>query len=82
MSRPNILFIHAEAKAKDRECFVAWRDEARRDGTYEEQMAATYSGAGHPPGPVQPWREEDEERICQWLAGNTLPLPEIDEEYA
>ncbi len=61
--------VDARAKAEDRACFAAWREEALREGIYEQQMAAVYSGAGHPPGQVQPWREEDEECIRQWLAG-------------
>ncbi len=71
--------VDVQAKAEDRKCFAAWREEALRQGTYEEQMAAVYSGVGHPPGPVQPWRLEDEERIRQWLAGETPPLPEMSE---
>lgn len=69
--------IDARAKAEDRRSFTAWRKEARRRGTYEQEMAATYSGAGHPPLPVQPWRPEDEERIRHWLAGNVPPLPAL-----
>jgi len=40
-------------------------------------MAAAYSGKSHPPQQLQPWREQDEERIRQWLAGNPPPLPQI-----
>lgn len=72
--------VDTQAKTEDRECFAAWREEALREGTYEEQMAAVYSGAGHPPLPVQPWREEDEERIRQWLAGKPLQVPALTEE--
>ncbi len=72
--------VDSQAKEEDRKQFSAWREDALREGTYEEQMVAVYSGAGHPPGPVQPWRDEDEERIRQWLAGETPSLPEISEE--
>ncbi len=73
--------IDAQAKAEDRECFAAWREETLREGTYAAQMAAVYSGAGHPPLPVQPWREEDEQRIRQWLAGNPPQVPALTEEF-
>lgn len=69
--------IDARAKDQDREHFAEWREKALREGSYEEQMGAFYSGAGHPPGPVQPWRDEDEERIRQWLEGAPVTLPEL-----
>ncbi len=69
--------VDAQAKAEDRASFAAWREETLREGTYAAQMAAVYSGAGHPPLPVQPWREEDEERIRQWLAGNPPQVPVV-----
>jgi len=73
--------VDAQAKAEDRECFAAWREETLREGTYARQMASAFSGKSHPPQrPLQPWREQDEDRIRQWLAGNPLSLPEVTED--
>ncbi len=62
--------VDAEVKAYDRASFRRWREEQLAAGTYHQNMAHLHSGWDHlDPSDIQPWREEDERRIVQWLEG-------------
>ena len=63
--------VDARAKAYDRRSFAAWRQEQLIAGTYEQTMARVYSGWDDLSSDgIQPWREDDEGLIVQWLAGD------------
>ena len=74
--------VDAQAKAEDRACFAAWREQAMREGSYARHMTAVYRGNGTSARPPRPWGEDDEMRIRAWLDGCPMPLPEVDESYA
>ena len=60
--------IDARAKAYDRESFVAWREQARKEGVYEDTMARVYSGHDRICiEDIAPWTDADEQRIEAWL---------------
>ncbi len=60
--------IDAAAKRYDRETFVAWREEQKKLGTYEETMALVYSGFDRMCiEDIVPWSAEDERQIEEWL---------------
>lgn len=60
--------IDARAKTYDRESFAPWRAEQKAAGTYEGTMAHVYSGFDRQCiENILPWRDEDEERIEDWL---------------
>ncbi|MFW6279521.1 MAG: sulfatase [Planctomycetota bacterium] len=60
--------IDARAKSYDRQSFRQWRRHAREEGTYRETMAHVYSGYDRQSiEELRPWREEDEQKIEQWL---------------
>jgi len=66
----DIEAVDTEAKAYDRRAFRQWREERKEAGDYEELMAKVYSGwdrLHERPELPQPWTEEDEARIEEWL---------------
>lgn len=63
--------VDARAKAYDKRSFIAWREEQRAAGTYEDQMARIHSGwDALPDDEVEPWTGEDEAQIEAWLRGD------------
>ncbi len=72
----DIEAVDRAAKEEDRRCFSDWRREALNRGVYEKTMSQVYSGKLGASDP-KPWRDENEQRVRQWLDGNPLPLPEI-----
>jgi len=68
--------VDARAKAYDKRSFIAWREEQRAAGTYEDQMARIHSGwDALPDDEVEPWTDEDEAQIEAWLRGESLGPP-------
>ncbi len=62
--------VDAKVKQYDRRSFRQWRAEQKATGTYEQTMAAIYSGwDGLAPQDASPWTAEDERKIERWLAG-------------
>lgn len=60
--------IDAQAKQYDRESFLTWRKQARAAGKYQETLAHVYSGFDRQCiEDLMPWRDEDEQKIRQWL---------------
>ena len=60
--------MDARAKAYDRENFVAWRDQAKADGTYHDMMARVYSGFDRLCiEDIAPWTDNNEQQIESWL---------------
>ncbi len=63
--------IDARAKEYDRESFVAWREQALKEGVYEDTMALVYSGHDRICiEDIAPWTDADEQRIEAWLDGS------------
>jgi arylsulfatase K len=62
--------IDRRAKAYDREAFLEWREQARKEGIYERTMAHVYSGYDRQCiEDIRPWTEKEEEQIEAWLQG-------------
>ena len=60
--------IDARAKQYDREHFVTWREQARKEGIYEDAMARVYSGYDRVCiEDIAPWTDENEQQIEAWL---------------
>ncbi len=60
--------VDAKVKAYDRESFRKWRQEQKELGTYWAYMSRIFSGWDDlAEDQVQPWTEEDEKNIEQWL---------------
>ena len=61
--------IYRRAKAYDRTEFVKWREQAQKEGTYEDTMAHVYSGFDRQCiEDMRPWTGAEEEKIEEWLA--------------
>lgn len=62
--------VDARVKAYDRRCFYHWRRGQLDAGRYRDTMARVYSGFdGVPEEEVEPWTDEDEALIEEWLGG-------------
>jgi hypothetical protein len=60
--------IDARAKNYDRQQFVAWRDQAKTDGTYHHMMSRVYSGFDRVCiEDIAPWTDQNERQIEDWL---------------
>ena len=60
--------VDAKGKEYDKRSFREWREEHKAAGTYEDLMAKVYCGWDSlPEEEVQPWAEEDERKILEWL---------------
>jgi len=60
--------IDRRAQAYDREEFVKWRQQAKKEGVYEDVMAHVYSGYDRQSiEEIRPWAAVDEGRIEAWL---------------
>ncbi len=60
--------VDARVKDYDRRSFRQWRRRQLEAGTYEQTMARVYSGWDNVTDQtLQPWSEEDERLIRQWL---------------
>ena len=61
--------IDRRAKAYDRTEFVKWREQAQKEGKYEDTMAHVYSGFDRQCiEDMRPWTGAEEEKIEEWLA--------------
>ena len=61
--------VDAKVKAYDRRSFRQWREKRKAEGTYEDTMAQIFTGFDRLEGAnIQPWTEEDERKIEEWLA--------------
>lgn len=60
--------VDAKVKAYDRASFAAWREQTRREGTYERLMSRIFNGwDGLAEDGLPPWTEKDEAPIREWL---------------
>jgi arylsulfatase K len=63
--------VAGKVRAYDQTSFRAWRAEQQAAGEYESTMARIHSGWNHfedQGRTIQPWTDEDEARIEDWLA--------------
>lgn len=60
--------VDARVTGYDKRAFRRWRMDERSAGTYAETMARVYSGWDRMQDDIiQPWTEEDERRIVEWM---------------
>jgi len=64
--------VDAKVKAYDRASFAAWREEMKKQGKYEEEMARIFSGYdGVNAKTAKTWTPEDEAQVERWLKGKS-----------
>lgn len=63
--------VDAKVKAYDKSSFIKWREEQKRNGTYEKRMALIHSGFDnvHKDDIIE-WSRKDEDKINKWLSSN------------
>lgn len=60
--------VAARNERYNKESFRKWREEEKKQGTYEETMARIYSGWDNlSDEDIMPWTDEDEKLIEEWL---------------
>jgi len=68
MSITDYHAVDAKVKEYDRRAFAEWRNEQLRAGTYYDNMSRIFSGWDNlEPSQIQPWTQEDEDLIMEWL---------------
>ncbi len=61
--------VDAKVKSYDKSSFIKWRNEQKKSGSYEENMALIHSGWDDLiEEDIDPWTKKDEEKIIEWLS--------------